>query len=105
MLLDSMHCGYFLACAAGVDYLTREVAKELLFVQCMEDDNSLNKDVYGRHTWPESELWTKGGRVVQLRMEGPGIQRPCAMLAISVLPVVVRERWQFTTRAARCTGG
>ena len=50
MLCDCLYRGKVLACVAGVDYLARIVANELLFVEFMENDSSLNKENYDRHT-------------------------------------------------------
>lgn len=56
-----------------MDYLVREVINKLLFVECMEDDNSFNEEDCGQHAWLEAELWPEGGRVLQPKTEGPGI--------------------------------
>ena len=47
--------------------MARAVIK-LLYVECMEDDNTLNEENYVRHAWTEAELWCQ--RVVGLLRPG-----------------------------------
>lgn len=51
----------------------QENSNNLLYLECMCDDGSLTKDVYGVLSWPEADLHPKGGQVARPRLEGPRI--------------------------------
>ena len=59
--------------------MARMVIIKLLYVECMEDDNTLNEENYVRHAWTEAELWCQ--RVVGLHCLGNRVT-PCLKMHI-----------------------
>ncbi len=53
----------------------------------------LHEDEYRESRFPEGALWPEGGRVAELRVEGPGILRPHTNIVFtppSTLPMLWR---------------
>ena len=93
---------------AGVDYNAREMYN-------MHGDyeyyaGKLHEDEYRESWFPEGALWPEGGRVAELRVEGPGIRRPrrnIVFIPPSTLPMLWRpeapggQRREYRSRRTR----
>lgn len=65
--MSIQECVVWLTCASftGIEYRAHEISNELLYIECLRDDGTLDEEHYREHMWAEAELRLEGGQVAQ----------------------------------------